>query len=118
MLLKLVFLGWAAPAFSQDMDIPSSINVMADKEFVALKESYQICTFEYAEDFLQTSKDIELTIKYSQIACKRDLLKMKKFLINGAFKVDVVDSLIDSIRQGVEIDLVIHVFELAKKTIK
>ncbi len=84
--------------------------VSESKELGSLRDNYRACVVTKAKLYLKVNS-IDSTIAHAPIACKRELLSIRQFLLSGAFKVDVVDQLIDSVREGVEIDLVNSVYD-------
>ena len=93
--------------------------VSESKELGSLSDNYRACVVAKAKLYLKVNS-IDSTIAHAPIACKRELLSIRQFLLSGAFKVDVVDQLMDSVREGVEIDLVNSVYDevLKQKGIK
>lgn len=83
--------------------------VSESKELETLRDKYRECVVNKASLYLKVN-DINSTITHAPIACKRELLSIRQFLLSGAFKVEVVDQLMESVREGVEIDLVNHVY--------
>ena len=96
-----------------------SKKVSESKELGSLRDNYRACVVAKAKLYLKVNS-IDSTIAHAPIACKRELLSIRQFLLSGAFKVDVVDQLMDSVREGVEIDLVNSVYDevLKQKGIK
>ncbi len=79
------------------------------KEYESLKEAYRACVLTKGKQFILVNS-IDSTIKHAPIACKRELLLVRQFLLSSAFKVDVIDQLMASVDEGVEIDLVNEVY--------
>ena len=89
--------------------------VSESKELESLRDKYRACVLDKGSLYLQVN-DINSAIAHAPIGCKRELLSVRQFLLSGAFKVEVVDQLMDSVREGVEIDLVNHLYaELLKE---
>ncbi|GGF79557.1 hypothetical protein GCM10011338_34880 [Alteromonas lipolytica] len=88
--------------------------VSESKELETLRDSYRACVVKKASLYLKVN-DIDSTIAHAPLACKRELLSIRQFLLSGAFKVEVVDQLMESVREGIEIDLVNHVYTEALK---
>ena len=86
-------------------------------EYDELKAVYRECVISKGKDFAKVSS-VDSAIRYAPIACKREFLSIRQFLLSGAFRVDVIDELMDSVREGVEIDLVNTVYEEALKRTK
>jgi hypothetical protein len=73
--------------------------------FKKMKLKYEQCVLTKGKKFAKVSTPSE-AIKFAPIACKRELLEIKQFFLNSAFKKTVITALIVSIKEGVEIDLV------------
>lgn len=124
---KLVKLGvWAASGLAILLSSPtlqaneySAIKASESKELQNLREKYRSCVVGKGTLYLKVNS-IDSAIAHAPIACKRELLGVRQFLLSGAFKVDVVDQLTESVREGVEIDLVNHLYDevLKQKGIK
>ena len=82
------------------------------KEYDVLRESYKECVVTKGKAFLDVAP-VAAVIEHVPIACERELLAVRQFLLAGAFKVEVIDQLIESVAQGVRIDLVNTVYEEA-----
>lgn len=97
----------------------SAIKASESKELQTLRGKYRDCVVEKGTLYLKVNS-IDSAIAHAPIACKRELLGVRQFLLSGAFKVEVVDQLTESVREGVEIDLVNHLYEevLKQKGIK
>lgn len=113
-LLKLSFIGLTAfltlnNASANDKTLPPSQQLTDSSAFNQHKEKYTKCVLEKAEAFSQVS-DLDTAFKYAPIACRRDLLQIKKMLIGGPYKIEVIDQLVESVQEGVEIDMVNHIF--------
>lgn len=78
-------------------------------EYERLKDVYRQCMLTRGHDFLQVAS-IDSVIEHVPMACRRELLKVRQFLLSGAFKVEVIDQLIESVEEGAKIDLVNAVF--------
>lgn len=89
------------------------------QEYDALREKYLQCVTSRGLDYMRVNS-IDSAIAHAPIACKRELLSIRQFLLAGAFKVDVIDQLVMSVEQGAEIDLVNAVYNqvLTEKGIK
>ncbi|NQZ23106.1 MAG: hypothetical protein HRT53_13755 [Colwellia sp.] len=85
--------------------------------FKKMKLKYEQCVLSKGEQFAKVSTPSE-AIKFAPIACKREILKIKQFFLNSAFKKTVITALIDSIKEGVEIDLVNIVYKERLKYLK
>ena len=80
-------------------------SLLRSEEFVKLKGMYQECVLAKGSQMM-SAFGFEIAVNYAPVACKRDLLKIKRMMLDSAFKRDVMDGLMDSIAQGVEIELV------------
>lgn len=89
------------------------------KEYEDLKRKYRDCVVANGVLYVKVAP-IDSAINHAQISCKRELLSIRQFLLSGAFKVEVIDQLIGSVREGTEIDLVNSVYDevLKRKGIK
>lgn len=82
-----------------------------------IKATYEECVFKKGKQILNHGTFTE-AVEYAPLACRKLLLQSKKYLLNSAFKVEVTNELVESIEEGVQIDLVnvlIDVME-SKKT--
>ena len=80
-------------------------------------DNFEECVLEKGIQFAKVSTPTE-AITFAPIACKREILEIKQFFLNSAFKPDVITALIDSIKEGVEIDLVNVVYKERLKYLK
>ena len=85
--------------------------------FDKMKLKYEQCVLKKGKQFAKVSTPSE-AIKFAPIACKRELLIIKKFFLNSAFKESVIQGLVTSIQEGVEIDLVNTVYNERLKFLK
>lgn len=85
--------------------------------FNKMKLKYEKCVLKKGAQFAKVSTPSE-AIKFAPIACKRELLEIKQFFLNSAFKKTVITALIDSIKEGVEIDLINAVYTERLKYLK
>lgn len=85
--------------------------------FNKMKLKYEECVLKKGIQFAKVSTPTE-AITFAPIACKREVLEIKQFFLNSAFKPDVITALIDSIKEGVEIDLVNLVYKERLKYLK
>jgi hypothetical protein len=85
--------------------------------FNKMKLKYETCVLRKGTQFAKVSTPTE-AIKFAPIACKREILEIKQFFLNSAFKKTVITALIDSIKEGVEIDLVNAVYKERLKYLK
>lgn len=70
-----------------------------------IKTTYENCVFNKGKIILRHS-GFRDAIDFAPMACRKQLLQSKKYLLDSAFKVDVIDELVNSIEEGVRIDLV------------
>ena len=113
-LLKLSLIGLIGilplqAAVADDKSLPPSQQLTDSSTFMQHKEKYAKCVLEKAEAYSQVT-DLDLAFKYAPLACRRDLLQIKKMLIGGPYKIEVIDQLVESVQEGVEIDMVNHIF--------
>ncbi|MER2492551.1 hypothetical protein [Catenovulum sediminis] len=101
-------------AFANEKTLPPSQQLTDSSEFNKHKEKYVRCVLSKAESFSKVA-EIDIAFKYAPIACRRDLLQIKKMLIGGPYKIEVIDQLVESVQEGVEIDMINHIFELKLK---
>jgi len=85
--------------------------------FNKMKLKYETCVLRKGTEFAKVSTPTE-AIQFAPIACKREILEIKQFFLNSAFKKSVITALIDSIKEGVEIDLVNAVYKERLKYLK
>jgi len=85
--------------------------------FDKMKLKYEKCVLKKGTLFAKVSTPSE-AIKFAPVACKRELLEIKQFFLKSAFKKTVINALIDSIKEGVEIDLVNTVYKERLKYLK
>lgn len=78
---------------------------LQSKELTDIKKRYEQCVFAKGREILKVS-NLRDAIEYAPVACRRDLMQTKKYLLDSAFKVEVIDQLVSSIEEGVKIDLV------------
>ena len=74
------------------------------KELLEIKKTFEDCVIKNGRLLLKktTFRD---AMEYAPLACRKDLLQAKKYLLNSAFKIDVIDQLVSSIEEGVTINL-------------
>ena len=80
------------------------------EDFQRMKADYQRCVLKRGSQ-LMAVEGMEVAMKYAPLACRRDLLRIKRLMLGSAFKVEVADGLLTSIAEGVEIDLVNSLLE-------
>lgn len=109
MVLSLVL---ALPVFANEY---SGIKKVSEsKELQRMRDAYRECVINKATLYLKVNS-IDSVISHAPIACKRELLSVRQFLLSGAFKVEVVNELVSSVNEGVEIDLVNHIYNVVLK---
>jgi len=88
---------------------------LQSKELNSIKKRYEECVFKRGKELIQISS-LRDAMEYAPMACRRDLLQTKKYLLASAFKVEVIDQLVSSIEEGINIDLAnLLIDELKKK---
>lgn len=108
-LYGLIFVTFAS--FGDDtLSFLSIKQATESQEYEKLKAAYRICVIEKGRRYATVS-EVDSAIKYAPIACKRELLFIKQFLLAGAFQIEVINQLIRSVEDGVNIDLVIQVYD-------
>lgn len=95
---------------ANDQLFPAAHQFTDTSEFQKIKERYSKCTLETALNYSKVT-DLDTAFKYAPIACKRDLLQIKKMLIGGPYQMDIINQLVDSVKEGIEIDMVNYVFK-------
>ncbi|KMT65854.1 hypothetical protein [Catenovulum maritimum] len=106
--LSLITLAFLNTANAQQKILPPSQQFTESSEFQNIKQRYSQCALTKALEFSQVT-DLDTAFKYAPTACRRDLLQIKKMLIGGPYKMDVIDQLVESVQEGVEIDMVNYV---------
>jgi len=81
-----------------------------ESKFEKLKTAYVECVLSKGVLYSKVSSVTE-SVQFAPIACKRKLLQIKHVYLNSAFKKEVIAELIESIREGVEIDLVKEIYK-------
>jgi hypothetical protein len=105
-LLSLFFLlAWPELALSEQTIDINPEPFLNSPEFLQMKAEYQSCVLQRGAELTEIG-DFELAMTYAPLACRRDLLKIKRMMLGSAFKVEVAEDLLASIAEGVEIDLV------------
>ena len=95
-------------AFSQVSDQPRPL--LESEEFAKAKDAYRECVLEKGVQLMAVT-DFDTAMRYGPLVCRRGLLQIKRYMLDSAFKVDVMNGLIASIAEGVEIDLANHLLE-------
>lgn len=73
-------------------------------ELQQIKQTYERCVRQKGRLVIRHAS-LDESMRYAPLACRRELLAAKKFLLDSAFKVEVIDQLVASIEEGVRIDL-------------
>lgn len=102
-LLSLVVLLICAGGVWADNQNPTS-QPLNSQELQQIKKKYEACVFENGKVMLATTTFRD-AMDYAPLACRKELLQAKKYLLDSAFKIDVIDQLVNSIEEGVRIDL-------------
>lgn len=80
-------------------------SLLESEEFGRMKTEYRTCVLNKGKELLRVTR-FEVAVEYAPVACRRLLLQIKRFMLGSAFKVEVVDGLLASVAEGVQIDLV------------
>jgi len=83
----------------------SSSKPLQSDELQKIKTKYENCVFSKGKTLLRHAS-FKDAVDYAPLACRKQLLQSKKYLLDSAFKVDVINELVNSIEEGVRIDLV------------
>ncbi len=116
-LILLSFLLFTTVPCALSAELNQAKKFFGTPGFDKMKLKYEQCVLTKGKQFAKVSTPTE-AINYAPIACKRELLAIKKFFLNSAFKKDVIQGLIASIKEGVEIDLVNTVYNERLKFLK
>ena len=73
-------------------------------ELKSIKKKYETCVFLNGSTLLNHTSFRD-AMEFAPMACRKELLMAKKFLLDSAFKLEVIDQLVSSIEEGVKIDL-------------
>ena len=103
-LLSAVLLLQGALALAQSGEIQPKPMLESD-EFQRMKTQYRDCVLDKGRELMSVTS-FETAMQYAPLACRRGLLQIKQFMLGSAFKVEVIDGLLASVAEGVEIDLV------------
>lgn len=74
------------------------------EELQQIKKKYEYCVFENGRVILDAS-NLRDAMEFAPLACRKELLQAKKYLLDSAFKLEVIVQLVNSIEEGVKIDL-------------
>ncbi|SFB98456.1 hypothetical protein [Pseudoalteromonas denitrificans] len=91
-------------------ELSQAHKVTKTPEYIKMKKQYEKCVLRKGIEFVKVSSPSE-AIQYAPIACKRELLTIKQFFLGSAFKTEVINALVQSVKEGVEIDLVNSVYK-------
>lgn len=103
----MVMILWSQGANGVEL---GSSTLLESAEFERMKLRYQRCVLSKGRKMLDMASFAE-TVELAPLACHRDLLKIKQFMLNSAFKSNVMDDLLAAIAEGVKIDLVNSLLE-------
>ncbi len=103
-LFALLTLTWASIALAESFDVNPQ-PFLDSENFRRMKSEYRQCVLQRGSQLLKV-ENFETAVTYAPLACRRDLLKIKRLMLGSAFKVEVANGLLSSIAEGVEIDLV------------
>jgi hypothetical protein len=112
MILKiaLTFTLLLLPCTLHANELSHADKIIKTPEYKKMKLQYEKCVLAKGIEFSKVSAPLE-AIRFAPIACKRELLTIKKFFLASAFKGVVINALVESIKEGVEIDLVNTVYK-------
>ncbi|WP_339723244.1 hypothetical protein [uncultured Paraglaciecola sp.] len=88
-------------AANQNANPSGSLN---SAELVKIKKNYEKCVFEKGKLILKKS-NLRDAMDFAPLACKKDLLQAKKYFLDRSISIEVLDQLVDSIEEGIKIDL-------------
>jgi len=91
-------------------DLSQANKMTKTPEYNKIKKAYVTCVIQKGKEFIKVSSPSE-AIKYAPIACKRELLAIKQFFLSSAFKNEIINALVQSVKEGTEIDLVNAVYK-------
>jgi hypothetical protein len=103
--------------FSLANQISQSGDPLSSSVLRGIKMKYEACVFQRGSALL-THTSFRDAMEYAPMACRKELLMAKKFLLDSAFRLDAIDQLVSSIEEGVKIDLagrLIKQLEMSKK---
>jgi hypothetical protein len=106
MLLACSWFSWADGASNNGQPLNS-------EELQLIKKKYETCVFDNGRVILNAS-NLRDAMEFAPLACRKELLQAKKYLLDSAFKLDVIDQLVSSIEEGVKIDLAGRLVALLK----
>lgn len=109
-----LFMVITQPVLAQDN---KSSNSLQSDELQEIKSNYEKCVFDKGR-IIMLHSSFKDAIEYAPMACRKQLLKSKKYLLDSAFKVDVINELVSSIEEGVRIDLVNMLIQEMQKDTK
>jgi len=116
-IIRFMFLFLFITPLVNGQEFGNSNQFFSTPGFKKMKLKYETCVLKKGAQFAKVSTPME-AIKFAPIACKREILEIKQFFLNSAFKKIVITALIDSIKEGVEIDLVNTVYKERLKYLK
>lgn len=88
--------------------------LLESEEFARAKDLYRECVLEKGVQLLAVN-DFDTAMRYAPLVCRRGLLQIKRYMLDSAFKVEVMDGLVASIAEGVEIDLANRLLEVQQR---
>ncbi len=94
---------------AQTTDAPRPL--LESDDFARMKNEYRACVLQKGADLL-AAESFDIAMRYAPVVCRRGLLQIKRYMLESAFKVDVMDELLASIAEGVEIDLANALLEI------
>lgn len=82
----------------------NSSQPLNSKELVEIKGKYEACVLKQGR-ILLAKVGFQEAMDFAPLACRKDLLQAKRYLLESAFKIEVIDQLVTSIEEGVKINL-------------
>ena len=102
---------FATPLYAQENSAPSVAQGDIEKSIIenqmidSQKERYSHCLIKRGRQ-INLIEGLRSAVDIAPIACRRELLQIKKTLLNSALRMDVIDALIASIEEAGKIDMV------------
>jgi hypothetical protein len=82
----------------------NSSGALNSTELVKIKKDYEQCVFKKGKLILKKS-NLRDAMDFAPLACKKDLLQAKKYFLDRSINIEVIEQLVDSIEEGIRIDL-------------
>lgn len=102
-LIVAIMIGLVAfnSAANQNSNASNSLNT---PELTKIKKHYETCVFEKGKLILKNA-NFRDAMDFAPLACRKELLQAKKYFLDRSIKIEVLDQLVDSIEEGIKIDL-------------